>query len=744
MKDNTQVKPELKPVGATAAEWDMMIKAGLSECLLPCIQGNNIRVSRRSQLKHFGKTPSVFNRYGEATGFAGWTAHVTTPEEIARWRKESRYGICVRTGVGVIAFDCDCDDAQLASDIKALFFSMLYKDVPLRVRGNAPRWLAPVRFKGEFRKRRILFRDGNMLEVLGTGQQFAAAGTHPSGERYAWTDDIARMPAVGIEQVEAFLAEVQKRYGVENQPQEAKGRKKGKTVLKDDPLADWLRDNGYVIEEKRPGELQIICPWEHEHSMGEAGDTSTTYYQAGTNGHSEPAFKCLHGHCAERNIGDFIAWAVSQGYQRSSPLEFPVIEGQEEPEAKRREALHAVLGPYFDEKKLKFESCLPAVAGALEAGAWYTGFDIRFDTFRGTPVTKINGEWEELTDALQVRVAMVLEGEKQFKPINPDLLRRAILFVADKLKFDSMVEYLDARVPTWDGVDRVSHFFRDYCRGEDRPYEQAVAKYIFSALWGRAYTPTGIKADIVPILVGQQGVRKSTLVQTLAFEDRFSGEISFASKDDDIIRRLRGKITVEVPELSGMRKREAEEMKRFISVSSDEHVQKYQEHAQKTVRRCLFMMTTNEEEFLTDGTGNRRYAPVRVGAIDINAVKRDLPQLWAQGREIFRVRGIDHRAVEVFSVEENERFMKSDPWTESVQEWLLSEPKDMDGKPVVLTGKNILLGALGLPAARVGVVETRRLGAVMRELGYTRKSGRVNRMVTKVYVKNEAKDDVPF
>lgn len=66
-------------------------------------------------------------------------------------------------------------------------------------------------------------------------------------------------------------------------------------------------------------------------------------------------------------------------------------------------------------------------------------------------------------------------------------------------------------------------------------------------------------------------------------------------------------------------------------------------------------MTTNESEFLTDRTGNRRYAPVRVTSIDIDAVKRDLLQLWAQGRDLFKRFGIEHREVERLSEVENLR-----------------------------------------------------------------------------------------
>lgn len=731
--------------GAYPEEWKSCIGAGLTPMLLPAVQNPNISVSSSSRLRSFGKTPSRINNKGEATGFHGWTSHVSTADEIARWSKCRDYGICVRTGVGVIAFDCDCDDEELARGIHELFTKHIAKDAPLRTRGGAPRWLAPVRYEGEYAKTRILMRDGNMLEVLGTGQQFVAAGTHPKGSRYAWTDDIGKMPTASAEQVEAFLTEVQEKYGVGDDAKlSTSGRKKGKTELTHDRLADWLRDNGYVKQEKAPGELDIVCPWEDEHTGGFSGDGSSTYYQAGTRGYSEPAFKCLHGHCAHRNISDLVKWAVSMGFRRTSADEFPEVPLTKEEEPLSR--FMAVGGQYIDQKSFKIESSLPPLVAALENGI--SGYEVRFDTFRGECVVKKeNGDWTELQDSLTVRMRHKLEtlNGSPFKPIAKELMRDALELVADDHRFDYMCEYLEKQVPQWDGVDRVTDFFTTYCGAESTQYTQAVAKYIFSAMWGRATSPAGIKADIVPVLVGPQGAKKSTLVQVLAIEQRFSSEISFASKDDDIARKMRGKITIEIPELSGMGRREVEDLKRFISLEYDEHVRKYKEYTTRTPRRCTFWMTTNESEFLTDRTGNRRYAPVRVTSIDIDAVKRDLLQLWAQGRDLFKRFGIEHREVERLSEVENLSYMRSDAWADPIREWIDSKPFDMAvEKPILLTPSNLLTLALGTPAGRISPADSRRLAAVMRELGYVQKRQRVDGVVQRFYVPEAEKDDIPF
>lgn len=193
-----------------------------------------------------------------------------------------------------------------------------------------------------------------------------------------------------------------------------------------------------------------------------------------------------------------------------------------------------------------------------------------------------------------------------------------------------------------------------------------------------------------------------------------------------------------------MGRREVEDLKRFISLEYDEHVRKYKEYTTRTPRRCTFWMTTNESEFLTDRTGNRRYAPVRVTSIDIDAVKRDLLQLWAQGREIFKRFGIEHREVERLSEVENLSYMRSDAWADPIREWIDSKPVDMSGLPVLLTPSNLLTLALGMPAGRISPADSRRLAAVMRELGYVQKRQRVDGVVQRFYVPEAEKDDIPF
>ena len=64
---------------------------------------------------------------------------------------------------------------------------------------------------------------------------------------------------------------------------------------------------------------------------------------------------------------------------------------------------------------------------------------------------------------------------------------------------------------------------------------------------------------------------------------------------------------MEIGELAGMRKAEAETIKLYISKQIDRFRPAYGRRLQEFPRQCIFIGTTNETQFLRDTTGNRRF-----------------------------------------------------------------------------------------------------------------------------------------
>ncbi|MBW6494569.1 MAG: hypothetical protein K0B16_08450, partial [Burkholderiaceae bacterium] len=237
------------------------------------------------------------------------------------------------------------------------------------------------------------------------------------------------------------------------------------------------------------------------------------------------------------------------------------------------------------------------------------GWQLRHDVFRDeTMLSPPNvDEWRAFKDTDYTELCMRLErGDTGFKDIPKERIRDAVAYVADANAFDSAEHWLGLQV--WDGVRRVETFLPRCFGAEDTPYTRAVGLYLWTAMAGRVMKP-GIKADMVPVAVGPQGAKKSSAVAAIVPSPDFFLELDLGSKDDDLARLMRGKLVIELGELKGLRAREVEHVKAFITRQHEEWTPKYREMQVRYARRCVFFGTTNKDEFLADDTGNRRWLP---------------------------------------------------------------------------------------------------------------------------------------
>lgn len=736
------------PFGASKQTWNAYSEAGWRPMMLPVVSDPSAKPDPASKLKTLGKTPSVLTSSGTVVGLKNWTTMAIDERKVSFW-SEKNYGICIRCGQ-VAAFDCDVDDKALSDNVLELF-QIMFGEVSLRRREGSNRWLAVVRVDIPMSKIIVKFDGDNALEILGSGQQFVAEGTHPSGKRYAWTPAapvLTELPEVKSDDIAAFARHVADAFnGIVKGGRKTVIREKNCAGVLDDPLAEWLRTMGMVISES-DGVLDILCPWRDEHTS-DTSENATRYYSRGANGHKEPGFKCMHAHCADRTYEDLLAWAYANGYEDPGIYEgLPVVTVEETPEEKNREdALFRILLSSTNEKTQEVEANLSTVMAALQL-SHYCRIRLAYDTFSGGTVYKdIRGngaplrgdkasydEWTPFGDPEMVLMRERLQREFNFRPVGGELMRDAVIGVSNGglTVVDTMVEYVHKKLPAWDGVPRVESFLSKYCGCVDDEYAAALGRYIFAALAGRALSPDGVKADIVPIFVGKQGTYKSTLIAALALKPGTNRELSFNKNEDDIKRFIRGSSVVEIPELSGMSKKDAADIKFFISLTEDSWIPKYWETMKTVKRRCVFFASTNEHQILTDPTGSRRFAPIETGAIDIDTIRPLIPQLWAEGREIFLEEGIKHRRVEVLAAARASAFELRDPWIEEISVYLNDRLTVAEEQRPPLTTRTLLECALGVPAGKAKVMDSRRVGNLMRSLGYfvkcTKTGGRTVRI----------------
>lgn len=713
-------------VGAKTSEWESFVTFGLTQDLLPVVSDTSLQISPRSRIEKAGKTPSVINSEGHITGLSKWTERRTRAGEVKQWAKDERLGVCIQTRE-VRAFDVDVDDKAISAEVRSLI-ELATGTMPCRWRNNSGKLLLAFRMPGDFKKQQIHTQHG-VIEFLATGQQFIAAGTHPSGARYEWENLGDGIPELSAGEFAVVWQALSDAYGAGE-----KISTERTLTSHDDPVMglseddirqllavldpnmkylEWLKVGQAIHHESRGAWLHLWDEWSHK---GEYPGADVMEYKWSTFGHTSGAVVTAKTllHMAEQTAeGKSVAVTV----RAAKPEEFPIeadAPGADEP------------WPAFTRDKKGIETTISNVTLALNCKD-FSGVRFGRDNFKDAVMVAWNcvGEWRPLrdTDYTQVRIQLESRG---IKAPGREMVRDAALRVAEQNEFDSALQWGNALV--WDGVPRVDGFMAKYFSTENTPYAMAVSRYMWTALAGRLLTP-GEEVHMAVVLVGAQGSGKSRGVRALAPEPDSYVEINLEHRDDNLSRALRGKLVGELGELRGLQTMQGEAIKAWISRSFEEWTPKYMEFATKFPRRLVLIGTTNQDDFLADDTGERRWLPIRVGATDLGGIERDRDQLWAEAIVMYRQGGVQWLEAQALAVDEHAAFKTTDPWTEPVSNWLGQGVMDDEQGPprgcYPFKTETVMQGALGLDSKQQGIKEQKRVARVLRGLGYvTRRATR--------------------
>ena len=234
------------------------------------------------------------------------------------------------------------------------------------------------------------------------------------------------------------------------------------------------------------------------------------------------------------------------------------------------------------------------------------------------------------------------------------------------------------------------------------------------AMVARVFEP-GCQADYMLVLEGDQGILKSSACRALAGA-WFSDSLPETIQGKDARQHLRGKWLVEVSELAAFSKADTEALKAFITRREERYRPPFGRHDVAEKRQCLFIGTTNQDMYIKDQTGGRRFWPVKCTAIDVAGLALVREQLFAEAVVRFR-RGErwwptaeDERK---FFKPQQEKRQEEDPWMQTIE-------KGLDDRPeltqfTVSTVATTILGFDG--ASRLGTADARRITNALRELG---------------------------
>lgn len=339
-------------------------------------------------------------------------------------------------------------------------------------------------------------------------------------------------------------------------------------------------------------------------------------------------------------------------------------------------------------------------------------------------------EWENfinigdiLTDDHLTNMRYWMGNIHYFEP-NKYIVGEACFIIGSRNTYHPVKEYIEKE--KWDRIQRLDEWLIKSIGCDNNLYTRLAGKKFLIACVNRVYNP-GCKFDHMIILEGEQGIGKSTFVEELA--GHWYLDTSFENKDKDLVDAMREALIVEVSELSGMNKKELEWIKSFIVRKVDKIRLPYAARTKPFKRSCVFMGTYNpsgNNMYFRDDTGNRRFWPVECRKINIEWLKENKQQLWAEALECYKKTEpyyiFEPEAIEIMKNMHGERELES-PTHTKIKEWIKSRTEEV-------TMDDIIEKCLGIktegkrPKDLLSTATT--IGIIMKKLGW-RKGTNENR-----------------
>jgi len=673
----------------------------------------------------------------------GWqrTAAEATPDQIARW-PDGNTGLLCGALVGV---DIDVMAPDLVASIEAAALTILGA-TPLRRIGKAPKVLLAYR-AGEpgpkIETPALRLPDGAMaqVEVMGAGQQVVGFGIHPATlAPYTWPGlspidvPLADLPAVTRAQLMTFRVEAERlireaggrtdrQIKAAEKPAESTPPKTARKPLASvgsdffkrvnkaalDSLAAWVpRLFPAAVQQPGTGAWRVASA-----ELGRGYEEDLSIHPAGIQdfgtrrGMSPIDLVMQHGGAPDVKAAAFLLcdWIGSQ----PAELGWRTPAKQERTSTARAERAAWLAKCHTnsdgDPRGNLFNAML-----ALRQDSRLAGVFRQDQMLRAPVITGDDGVLRPVTDADVSNLQEFLQREG-LETLGKDTAHQAVDLRASECGFHPVRDYLDAL--RWDGERRVHGWLHTYLGAEHGDYAKQIGIMFLVAMVARITNP-GCKADYMMVLEGPQGARKSTACAVLGGA-WFSDAMPDISGGKDAAQHLNGKWLIEVGELAALGKAENARLKDFITRNVERYRPSYGRKEVIEPRQCVFVGTTNEGAYLRDATGGRRFWPVKVGAIDTDALARDRDQLFAEAVHLYRAGAAwwPDGAFEAAHIRPaQEARFEADAWEEAVAGWLAGQHR--------VTVLDVARLALHFETSKLGTAEQRRIASVLERLGWVR------------------------
>jgi predicted P-loop ATPase len=568
-------------------------------------------------------------------------------------------------------------------------------------------------------------RDGIDIKADG-GYVIAAPSVHGSGKEYGW-EMSSRPGEVAVAELPDWLLSL---LPIESAGAAAPGPKPeaaGKQVgVEQSFLGLAFSHAGWLGKSVGPDRHAVQCPWEADHTTGGPLDGSTVLF-APTAGKNLGWFHCSHSHCSTRTLDEVLDSLPADAKQYARNC----LPGQSMfPKEAGTGWQHKLIRAMTKSGPGHVTSDLPNIVTILTCDERWRGV-IGFDAFRMTHAKRKAPPWHpddapadrgQLTgiwlDADDTRTVSWLAREYGLRH-DTAKIRKVIEMVAYRDPFHDVRDYLSSL--RWDGIRRLESWIPTYLGAAASSYTAMVGQWWMRSAVARIFRP-GCKVDHVLILEGEQGVGKSTALRLITGSDWFTDELPDLHNKDSYLQ-LRGKWVIEMSELDTLSRADAGRAKSFFTSSTDTYRAPYGHTTVDVPRQCVFAGSVNHDAYLRDETGNRRYWPVKVAQIDLEALARDRDQLWAEAYAQFSSgdRWHPEKGERPVIAEQQEERFAGDEWESTVARWLTSSAARR--RPFVTLGE-VLLSALSIEPGKWTRPDQTRVGVILMRLGWTKRRER--------------------
>ncbi len=370
----------------------------------------------------------------------------------------------------------------------------------------------------------------------------------------------------------------------------------------------------------------------------------------------------------------------------------------------------------------------PVLAGLVRLNL----FSHRIDKMREAPWRGPAGAWLEIDDMF---LANYLAQAHGLLVSNPLTIQQAVTMYATDHAYNPVKDQMEALV--WDGTPRCRHWIAEIMDGEDKEYSSLAGTYFLESMVARVYEP-GCQMDYMLVLQGAQGAKKSSVLRILGGEFFAGG--SFRVGDKDSLQVLQGRLIFNFNEFDALSKAERTAVKQFVAERKDVFRPPYSKGFAEFPRSVCLTADTNEDDFLRDDTGDRRYWVIPCGQIDVDKMVLWRDQLLAEAVHLYKQgarRYPTKEEEELYFKPEQERWKFVDMWQDTLGSYVNSKrqlPAEslMDGATIgggmVLPNNEreffstveLITVALKIDVGKVQGAgsEQKRVASAMRSLGF--------------------------